>query len=298
MNVEIVFDARDGVGESPVWREETQSLYWVDIVGKKIRSYNIENGTNRDWSATDFPTALALEEKGEGWVIAFAGGISRWDGRDGFEPLVQPDPFSDNRLNEGKCDSRGRFWVGSMQTNLNPDGSMKEMNTHRGALFRYDGGRRYERLTAHEFGIPNTMAWSPDERYFYCADTIRNILFRYDYHPDEGLISNPTCWQLEQSSGAPDGSCIDHNGCLWNARFGGGCVLRITPQGKVDRVLRLPVSNPTSCTFGGKEGKKLFITSARFALSAEQLSRNPHEGALLAVELEIGGKPEHRFRDG
>ena len=296
MNIEIVFDARDGVGESPLCKAETHSLYWVDIIGKKIRSYNIESGMSSDWSTSDFPTALALEENGEGAVVAFAGGISRWDGRDGFDPLVQPDPFSGNRLNEGKCDSRGRFWVGSMQTNLNPDGSKKEMTTRRGALFRYDGGRRYERLTAHEFGITNTMAWSPDERYFYCADTIRNAFFRFDYYPDEGLISNPACWVLEQSIGAPDGSCIDHDGCLWNARFGGSCVLRITPEGKVDRVLRLPVSNPTSCTFGGKEGKTLFITSARFALSPEQLSQNPQEGALLAVELEIGGNPEHRFR--
>jgi sugar lactone lactonase YvrE len=121
-------------------------------------------------------------------VVAFAGGVSRWDGADDFEPLVQPDPFSGNRLNEGKCDSRGRFWVGSMQTNLNPDGSRREMTTRRGALFRYDGGRRCERLTAHEFGITNTMAWSPDERYFYCADTIRNVFSRYDYHPDG-------CWR-------------------------------------------------------------------------------------------------------
>jgi sugar lactone lactonase YvrE len=182
MNIEIVFDARDGVGESPVYKADTQSLYWVDIVGKKIRSYNIESGKGSDWSTSDFPTALALEENGEGAIVAFADGISRWDGRNWFEPLVQPDPFSGNRLNEGKCDSRGRFWVGSMQTNLNPDGGRKEMTTRRGALFRYDGGRRYERLTAHEFGITNTMAWSPDERYFYCADTIRNVFFRCHYH--------------------------------------------------------------------------------------------------------------------
>src|ERR1700758_3300556 len=137
MNIEIVFDAKDGVGESPLYKEETQSVYWGDIIGKKIRSYDIENGRSSDWSTSDFPTAFALEENGEGALVAFARGISRWDGKDGFEPLVQPDPFSGNRLNEGKCDSRGRFWVGSMQTNLNPAGSKKDVTTCRGALFRY-----------------------------------------------------------------------------------------------------------------------------------------------------------------
>jgi sugar lactone lactonase YvrE len=94
MNIEIVFDAGDGVGESPLYKEETQSLYWVDIIGKKIRSYNIESGRSSDWSTSDFPTALALEENGQGAVVAVAGGINHWDGKDGFEPLVQPDPFS------------------------------------------------------------------------------------------------------------------------------------------------------------------------------------------------------------
>jgi sugar lactone lactonase YvrE len=295
VNVEILLDAGDGVGESPHWDNETQMLYWVDIVRKKIRAYDPVKGIQQDWSAPDFPTALARKQSGAGAIVALAGGIYSWNGDQGFDLLIKPDPFPDNRLNEGKCDPRGRFWVGSMQTNLNPDGSLKPITTNRGALFRYDGTNCLERLTAHEFGISNTMAWSPDDRYFYCADTIRNVFLRYDYHPDEGLISNPVCWPLERLPGVPDGSCIDYDGCFWNARFGGGCAVRITPEGKIDQLLRLPLTNPTSCTFGGRKGKTLYITSAQFSLTPEQLSSNPHEGALLAVELEVGGEPDRRF---
>jgi sugar lactone lactonase YvrE len=175
VNVEVLLDAGDSVGESPVWDEETQQLYWVDIVRKKIRAYNAVKETLQDWSAPDFPTALAMKESGTGTIVALAGGLYSWNGDQDFDFLVKPDPFSDNRLNEGKCDPHGRFWVGSMQTNLNPDGTLKPITTNRGALFRYDGPNRLERLTAHEFGISNTMAWSPDNRYFFCADTIRNL---------------------------------------------------------------------------------------------------------------------------
>jgi sugar lactone lactonase YvrE len=295
VNVEILLDAGDSVGESPHWDNETQILYWVDIVRKKIRAYDPVKGIQQDWSAPDFPTALARKQSGAGAIVALAGGIYSWNGDQGFDLLIKPDPFPDNRLNEGKCDPHGRFWVGSMQTNLNPDGSLKPITTNRGALFRYDGTNRLERLTAHEFGISNAMAWSPDGRYFYCADTIRNVFLRYDYHPDKGLISNPLCWSLERLPGLPDGSCIDYDGCFWNARFGGGCAVRITPEGKIDQLLRLPVTNPTSCTFGGRKGNTLYITSAQFSLTPEQLSSNPHEGALLAVELEVGGEPDRRF---
>jgi sugar lactone lactonase YvrE len=296
VSVQILLDAGDRVGESPVWDEGTQQLYWVDIVRKKIRAYRLGEETQKDWSAPDFPTALAMKASGAGAIVALAGGIYLWNGDQEFDFLVKPDPFSDNRLNEGKCDPSGRFWVGSMQTNLTSEGTHQPITANRGALFRYDGRNRVERLTAHEFGISNTMAWSPDNRYFFCADTIRNTLLRYDYHPNEGLISNPVCWGLERLPGAPDGSCIDHDGCLWNARFGGSCLVRITPEGKLDEILRLPVTNPTSCTFGGRQGKTLFITSARFSLTPEQLARNPQEGALLAVDLNVGGEPERRFR--
>jgi sugar lactone lactonase YvrE len=295
VSVQILLDAGDSVGESPVWDEGTQQLYWVDIVRKKIRAYHPVQETQNDWSAPDFPTALARKDSGIGAIVALAGGIYSWNGDQRFDFLVKPDPFSDNRLNEGKCDPNGRFWVGSMQTNLTSEGTLKPITANRGALFRYDGRNGVQRLTAHEFGISNTMAWSLDNRYFFCADTIRNVFLRYDYHSDEGLISNPVCWALERLPGAPDGSCIDHVGCLWNARFGGSCLARITPEGKLDGILRLPVTNPTSCTFGGREGKTLFITSGRFSLTPEQLARNPHEGALLAVELNVGGEPERRF---
>ncbi|MBV9391094.1 MAG: SMP-30/gluconolactonase/LRE family protein, partial [Verrucomicrobia bacterium] len=217
MRIEIAWDAADGVGESPVWDSKTESLYWVDIIGRQIRVLHLRSHSVEDSPTPDFPTALALHDNPPGALVALANGIAHWDGEHSFQHLFAPDPFAGNRLNEGKCDPSGRFWVGSMQNNLHANGTSKKITCCRGALFRYDGNASCERLTAHEFGIANTMAWSPDQDYFYCADTIRNIFVRYDYHSTEGIISNPTIWSLDRIPGAPDGSCIDDDGCLWNA---------------------------------------------------------------------------------
>ena len=207
-----------------------------------------------------------------------------------------PDPMQGNRLNEGKCDSRGRFWAGSMQTNLNPDGSGREMDRSSGALFRIDGDGTTSRHSEFEFGISNTMAWSPDNRTFYFGDSIRNVIFTYDFDIDDGVLSNRRVLIEGYPHGAPDGSAMDADGCLWNSRFGGSRLIRITPDGKIDREIPLPVTNPTSCTFGGRDNSTLFVTSATFTLSDEQLAENPHEGTLLAAEIDTVGLRDQRFQ--
>jgi sugar lactone lactonase YvrE len=293
MKAEVVFNSNDWVGESPVWEGETESLYWVDVVGRKINQWHARTGCVRTWSTPGFPTAICLCEGGHESMLAMADGLYQWDFQDAFRKVHMPDPLDGNRLNDGRCDPQGRMWIGSMETNLNADGTARQITRHRGAFFRYDRGARSERLTAHEFGITNTLAWSPDQQWFYCADTLRNLFFRFEYHPEEGLISNPTVWPSDRLPGYPDGSCMDDDGCLWNARFGGGCVVRITPRGTVDRVVPLPVENPTSCTFGG-DRHTLYITSARFGLSKE--TDHSQEGALLALTVDPGGAADFRFR--
>lgn len=293
-NIEIAVDAQNALGEGPIWDAQEQAFYWVDIVGKSINRFDPSSGSLKAWATEDFPTAIALLEEGNAAILALANGVSLFDFGEETRPFAVPDTTAGNRLNDAKCDPSGRFWVGSMQTNLNPDGSDKEMTAHTGALFRLDPDGSSTRFSPHTIGISNTLVWSLDEKHFYFGDSLRNVIVRYDYDGALGWISNPTVFLERDDWGVPDGSCIDHDGCLWNARFGASKLLRITPQGEIDRVVDLPVTNPTSCAFGGADGRTLFVTSARVTLSEEAVAANPHEGAILALDVGVSGPASTR----
>lgn len=287
---------RNVVAESPIWDADAGLLYWVDIVGKSIFRYDVGRGQSRAWPTADFPTAIALRQGRGDAIVALAAGVEFFDfDKSAFSPFCVPDETPGNRLNEGRCDPAGRLWVGSMQTNLNPDGSGRDMDRHSGALFRIDPDGTASRHTAFEFGISNTMAWAPDGKIFYFGDSLRNVIFAFDYDADDGTLSNRRVLIEGYAHGVPDGSAIDEDGCLWNARFGAGRIIRITPGGRVDRNIELPVTNPTSCTFGGPNRETLFVTSAKFTLSEAQLLANPMEGAVLAARVGTRGLPDHVF---
>ena len=296
MKFEPLHDGRYGVGEGPVWDADLQRLFWVDITGKTVHVFSPATGESQSWASGDFPTALAIARDGKRALVALAGGMAWLDlARGAITLLGNPDTMDGNRLNEGKCDPQGRFWTGSMQSNLNPDGSERKMDCHSGALFRVDPDGSSTCMTAHEFGISNTLAWAPDGRTMYFADTLRNAIFAYDWDADEGHIFNRRVHLEGFDRGAPDGSAMDADGCLWNARFGGSCLIRITPRGEVDQIVEVPVTNPTSCTFGGEGLGTLFVTSAQFTLSEAQLANNPLEGAVLSATAGVSGVPDHRF---
>ena len=225
---------------------------------------------------------------------AFENEFSLWDYNDDFRTLavVEPD-LPDNRLNEGRVGPDGAFWVGTMQNNLNPDGSPKEMSRNSGAIYRVDADGGVERLTPREFGITNTMAWTRHD-LFLTADTLRNEIFAYDFRV--GALANKRIFAAPIDRGAPDGSCLDADGRLWNCRVAGGaCVACFKPDGRLDRLVELPCSWPTSCAFGGPDLSTLFVTSARFTMTEEHLANCPQEGGLFAVETSAQGQRENRF---
>ena len=160
LSIEIALDAQNHVGESPIWDAKEQALYWVDIIGKAIYRHDPVSGDLQHWFTDDFPTAIALLEQGNGAVLALANGVHLFDFADTMTLLAKPDGHVGNRLNEGKCDPSGRFWVGSMQTNLNADGSGKEMTASTGTLFRVDADGGSER-----FGILDFQNASRDKEH-------------------------------------------------------------------------------------------------------------------------------------
>ena len=199
-----------------------------------------------------------------------------------------------NRSNEAKCDSAGRLWLGTMQNNLEPDGSPKAMTANTGALYKVLADGTWTRMV-DGVGLSNTLAWSPDGRLFYYGDTLSNVISVFDCDPATGRISGQRPLSDAPVPGACDGSAIDEEGFLWNARFGGGAVVRFAPDGRVDRVIETPVANPTSCCFGGPDLATLYVTSARFLLTEAQLRERPHEGAVLAIRAGVRGTPSCRF---
>ena len=231
--------------------------------------------------------ALALREKA-GMVIALASGFAFFDPASGaIERLAAPEAhLPSNRMNDGKCDRRGRFWAGTMDDRLtSPTASLYRLDPDL-SCHRMEGG----------IGISNSLSWSPDNTTFYFADSLRKTIFAYDFDIDAGSIRNRRVFaDCNDQEGTPDGSTIDAEGFLWNAHWDGWKLVRYAPDGRVDRIVPLPVQKPTSCMFGGPDLSTLYVTSAIWDLGAEALKGQPHAGGVFALDVGVRGLPEPRF---
>jgi sugar lactone lactonase YvrE len=285
----------DIVGESIVWDVERDCLFWVDIVGRAIRRFEPANGTQQRWDVQELPTSIGLRRDG-GAVVGLTRHVALWDFGRSFETLAVPEPdLPNNRLNEGKVAPDGSFWVGTMQNNVGENDAPKEMAGKAGRYYRIDPAGGYTRLSADLYGITNGMAWLPDGR-FVTADTLDNTIYAYSVGGDGRSLRDRRAFGASFPRGYPDGCCMDEEGAVWTCRVAGGaCVTRTLADGSVDRVIELPCSWPTSCTFGGPGLGTLFVTSARFTMTPVHLAAHPEEGGLFALEPGVAGVLEHRF---
>jgi sugar lactone lactonase YvrE len=193
----------------------------------------------------------------------------------------------DQRFNDGKVDSRGRFWIGTMSV---------EGLAH-GALYRYDAGGS-ARTMESGLTISNGMGWSPDGGTFYHTDSPLRRIYAYDYDEESGEITGRRVFaDLTGSPAFPDGLAVDSEGCVWSAQWDGWCVIRFASDGSEIRRLELPVQRPTSCCFGGPELRTLYITSASVGLSEREIQLCPLSGDLFWVETETQGLPGQPFDD-
>lgn len=285
--VRLVVDARNKLGEVPVWDVQEQALYWVDIEGRRLHRRDHASATVTHWDFPERIGSFALRRAG-GLVCAFESGFAFFEPASGaIEWIARPEAMiRRNRMNDGKCDRAGRFWAGSM------DDQLKE---HTGSLFRLDPDRSVHRMDG-AIGVSNSLAWSPDDRTFYFADTMDGTIYAYDFDLATGGIANRRVFATtEDQPGRPDGSTIDTEGYLWNAQWDGWRLVRYAPDGRVDRVVELPVQKPTSCMFGGPDLATLYVTSAIWDLRGAALAAQPWAGGVLAVEAGVRGLPEPRF---
>jgi sugar lactone lactonase YvrE len=293
-DVICVAPAGDRCGEAPLWHAADRALYWVDINRFLLHRYDEATAAVRTWLFDEPVTALALTNRDDHLLVALGSRLVLWNTHTaermdhGFALPGWPAV----RLNDGRADPRGSFWVGSMANNVHPDGTEGTVDGNAGVLYRIDpDGSVVEAQTG--VGISNTLAWSPDCRRFYFTDTPTNTISVYAYDARTGTLGEPRPFFSGYAHGLPDGSAMDSAGYLWNCRWGGRCVVRIAPDGRVDRVVELPAQNVTSCTFGGSDLQTLYITTAAGGGSpaADRLA-----GSLFALRVSVPGLAENRFQ--
>jgi sugar lactone lactonase YvrE len=285
--IRCVVESRNKLGEVPVWDVEEQALYWIDIENALLQRLEPASGEISRWTLPERICALALRRSG-GLIVALASGLAFFDPATGaVERLAAPEAhLPSNRFNDGKCDRRGRFWAGTMDDRL---------SERTAALYRFDPDRSCRRME-DGIGISNSLAWSPDNRTFYFADTLQRLIFAYDFDIESGEISNRRVFtDMAGQPGNPDGSTIDAEGFLWNAQWDGWRLVRYAPDGRIDRIVELPVQKPTSCMFGGPDLRTLYVTTAVWDMDDDALVRQPWAGGLLALDVGVAGLPEPRF---
>jgi L-arabinonolactonase len=274
------------LGESIIWDEREQAALWVDIDGARFWRWQPELGAAQSFDLRERPGSFALTPLIGSYIGAFESGFAHFTPATAAFSLLAPVTKADChlRMNDGRVDRRGRFWAGSMAEKMPPGAPL-------GCLWRYDGG-----TSATPFfdgiQIPNSLCWNRAGTMMYFADSPRQLIWRYDFDPDAGPVGAPHIFAKTPEGIHPDGSCVDADDHLWNAQWGGSRVVRYRPDGSVERIITLPVGQPSCVALGGASLDQLMITTARIDLSADALAMQPLAGSMLVYDVGVRGLPE------
>lgn len=286
VTVEPLTDVASELGEGPVWSEQDRSLYWIDMLNRAVRRHDVAARQTTSVPVSGLISALSLRRDG-GLLAGFRNGIATIDPASGVEQKIDiPMDFARERFNDGKCDRRGRFFIGSMD---------KTLADPIGGLYRLDADRGFTRV-ADDVVLSNGLAWSPDDRLLYHCDSRPGRVYKYDYDIATGDVANRRLHiDFSQSEANPDGCTIDAEGCLWIAEVGAWEIGRYDPEGKRIGGIRLPVRRVTSATFGGDDLATLYITTMRYNQTPEQLREQPLAGCVFVAHPGVRGLPEASY---
>lgn len=274
------------LGEGPLWSPSEGFLWWTDIKRAKLHRFNPKTGNTRRYDLPLHASAMALADGG--LIMVGDREVGRYDtATESYQKITdlnEPDGF---RTNDGGMAPDGSFWFGTMDN---------AETLAEGQYYRLAPDLKLDRIGLPEVLVTNTMQFSPDGRTFYTCDSAEQSILAFDYDPETGALSNRRVFASTFDAGCyPDGSAVDAEGFLWNAQWAGSRVVRYAPDGSIDRIVKLPVSRPTSCAFGGPDFKTLYITSARVGLSDAALDRQPMAGSLFAIDVETPGLSVQEF---
>lgn len=276
LSPDVAVPARAVVGEGPFW-DRRSGLLWVDLAEGMLYESDLESGLTTATATGTILGAVAPRASSAGFAVAVADGFGFVV--DGVLSVADPvliDPRL--RMNDGKCDARGRLWAGSTTLDLEPDAGRLHVWTGTGS----------STVSATGFTLPNGLGWNVSNTFMYVDDSVQGLMLGAEYDPDDGMVG-PIEPIFRITGGLPDGLAVDVDGCLWVAMWAGGEVRRYRPDGTLDTIVPMPVSQPTSCAFG--EDGVLFITSASQGVADAE----PLAGSVFAVATSTAGVPVARF---
>ena len=285
MRADLLVQVPSVVAECPLWDAARSGLWWVDVRQPSVSFWSDATGRVQTWPVQEPVGCIALTDKNR-VLLGLGGHLAEFDPFSGrVQPIVCIEPeVPAMRLNDGRVDPTGRLWIGSM-SDLG--------DTPAGSLWTWEPGQAPV-AAIREIFIPNALAFSSDGSRGTFADTHTGDVISFataDPFKSRVLLKSGA------AAGRPDGAAMDQDGCVWNARFAGSCVVRITPEGKVDRTINLPASNVTACAFGGSDLKTLYVTTASKGLSAQERVRQPLAGSIFAIHLDQQGVADGRISD-
>lgn len=284
LSVLSILDARARLGEGPVWDAASQTLFWVDVYNHRVHRFDPATGKNHYFDTGEVVAALAPAGP-DRLLIARKASLAYLNTQTGkIQHLVSldfPSP-GDTRCNDGKCDSQGRFWIGTCS---NTPGAA--------ALYRYDLDGTLHTLETG-LTISNGLGWSPDGATFYLTDSALHKIYAYDFEPQTGTLSNRRVFiDLSAEAVEPDGLTLDSQGNIWSALWGGWAIACFAPTGQEVCRIKMPVPRPTSLTFGGRDLSDLYITSASVDMTQAELQDCPIAGDLFSISTQTMGLPTH-----
>ncbi len=276
-NLRVLWDGQFRLGEGPLYCPTTESVYWVNILGSALHRVSLTGGAHTSWQFASAPTSIHHHAAG-GFILTMQKGFARWQGDDA-PPTPLPSPETDlpgNRFNDAKTDGAGRLWAGTMD-NAEADET--------GALYRLDTDGTWQTID-NGYCITNGPAFSPCGRWLYHTNTVKREIYRFALAADGSVSDKTTFIRITPDHGYPDGMTVSQDGDIWVCHFFGGRISRYGSDGQLKCQFRLPVSNITSCAFVGPGLTQLAITTARKALTPEQLEREPLAGALFLADVD------------
>jgi len=282
MSARIVADVKNQLGECVLWCAATERVFWTDILGATLYAHDLEGGATVSWPMPERLASFALTRHADRLLLGLASRLAFFDLATGaVTPLCAVEPGLPTRLNDGRCDRQGNFVFGTLcETEPKaPIGSFYRLNAE---------GLTLERLPLRKVAVANSICFSLDGATLYYCDSPERIIRCCDYPS----LANDRVFARVQGEGEPDGSCIDADGCLWNAQWRGAALVRYAPHGMVERVVPMPARQPSCVAIGGPGLDRLLCTSARVGLATPAAA----DGALLALELgTVRGVEECRF---
>jgi len=287
----LLIDGKHLLGEGVLWCARSQCLLWTDILGATLWRHRPASGETESWPMPEPLATFALTADDDKLLLGLASQLAWFNfSTKTVTPICKVEAdLPHTRINDGRCDRAGRFVFGTK--NDAPD------LARCCSFYRLNTDLTLERLALPAVAISNSICFSPDGRIMYYCDSPAKTIHCCDYDTAAGSTANPRLFaDLQQQPGVPDGSTVDSQGYLWNAQWGGYRVLRLAPDGSIDRMIKVPVAQPSCVALGGADLDTLYVTSARESLTAAALLAEPAAGGMFQLRLEdIRGLPEMRF---